>query len=937
VRAFAILAAYVATSVPAHALTALRINEVRPDALAGPQEDFIEARVELYNPGASSAGTSGLALVNAAGATIAVLPAWSVPARGFVTVVFGSGIDDADFSDGAGTFFTEADSVGIFDGTSDECALYDGPIVPASLTDYVAWSRGGPYAGGFSAAAAQSQLLWTAGDFVDRSAHGFLSTIGLAPDGYDHDASADWVEYDWGVYFVGGGGNTVENAVQLAPLNEALLEQAAPDLQWLAIAGADSFHLQIDDDSLFASPEVDLNTTATTFAVTSMLADGAYSWRVLVYRAGVELQEHARWTFYKLWGYSIPKAGSGGRVPGIATTVAGFTPAIQHKDTQLLCIYNPRAGRRPGCTLAAGAQGPWDNAHATAVAHVPGCRHCSMYCTRASIQMINNVYGGTLSQDRIAYDLFNGAEAGLGHNQGTGLAQRTATYHWAMGLAGGTITRTAGKPTFATIKTEIDAGRPVYVDGQDHATVCWGYAEIVIPFGPTIQLVLIANPWPGTGALFGYGGWQPDGSGWGAAGFFRLPAMGVAARAQEASVTTDTDGDGVMDFDEINRFCSSRMRPDSDSDQIADKLEISSYTFHNTHHTHNTNAIGFSDVDADNLRTECDCDSDGDSDYDGGEDVNGNGVNPQAGETDVYSATSVSLALTVPQSNCGAGQFQPQPAGGTLRAGETFGVDIVAQAPCNPPASGAALGVAGLVSTDAAGNIDNSMFGCYPPGTYRMVIDAISNGTYDPGCDPVVCFTIQAPVPVGLEEFVLTSIDGDVLLAWRLNSDARAVLTGVRVERADAETGPWAAVSATALVPQAVMEYRDVAVEAGREYWYRLVLEVGAGDAVVTGPARVTVMAGVVATALHTPIAREGGVEIRYSLAAGVAGAEVALFDVAGRRVRSLVHGQRETGAFTLQWDRRDGGGVRVPRGVYFVRLADGARTWSRKFVLVGD
>jgi hypothetical protein len=922
-------------ALPANALTPLHINEIRPDALPGPQEEFLKASVELFNPGPSSAPTTGLSLLNAAGTTIATLPSWVVPAGGFVTVVFGTGTNDADFTDGAGTYFTAGDSIATFDGTSDECALYDGLIVPVSLADYVAWSRSGPYAGGFSAGAAQTQTLWTAGDFVDRSAHGFLSSFGLAPDGYDHDTSADWIEYDWGIYFVGGGGTTIQNPVQQAPLHDALLAQADPDLRWHVIAGADSFHLQVDDDSLFASPDIDLNTTATLFTVTNSLADGAYYWRVRIYRGGFEVQEHARWIFFKLWGYSIPKAGGGG-IPTIAAAIPGFTPQIQHKDSQLLCIYNPRAARRPGCAQAAGAQGPWDNAHAIGVAHVPGCQHCSMYCTRASIQMINNVYGGTLSQDRIAYDLFPGAEAGLGHNQGTGLAPRTATYHWAMGLAAGLITRTVGKPTFATVKTEIDAGRPVYVDGQNHATVCWGYVEIVIPLGPTIQLVLIANPWPGTGGFFGYGAWQPDGAGWGVGGYFTLPAMGVAARAQEASVTTDTDGDGVMDFDELNRFCSSRMTTDRDTDQIADKLEIASYTFHSTHHAHNTNAIGFSDLDGDGLRTECDCDSDADNDYDGGEDVNGNGINPQAGETDVYNAASSALTIMVAQSACGMAQFTPQPTGGTMRGGETFAVDITQQMPCNPPGAGQALGVAGLVSTNAAGNIDNSMFGCYPAGTYRMVIDAIPNGTYDAGCDPVVCFTIQAPVPVGLESFVLTSSANDVQLHWVLNADAQASLAAVRVQRAEAAEGPWSVIS-DALTPRPTMEHSDAAVTVGREYWYRLELEPRSGGPVVTAAARITVQAAVLVTALHPPVARGGSVEFRYSLAPGGAGAELAIFDVAGRRVQLLAHGQREAGAFTIQWDRRNGSGVRVPRGVYFVRLADGPSSWSRKFVVASE
>lgn len=930
--------AIVTAGAPAHALTDLHLNEIRSVALPGPQERFILAQVELYNASATSASAGGLMLLNAAGVPIASLPAWSVPPSGFLTVVFGTGTDDSNLLDGAGTYYTQADSTGIFDEDRDECALYDGSLVATSLADYVAWSRTGAYAGGFSAAAAVSQNLWTANDFVDAAAHGLLSTMGLAPDGYDHDTPSDWVEFDWGTFFVGGAGNTIQNAVQTFPVHGALLDQAQPDLTWQAIAGADSFLVQVDDDSTFATPAVNVDTTVTTYTVTNALPDGGYFWRVQVYRGGVLVPEHARWIFLKLWGYSIPKPGFGA-LPRNAATVAGFTPLIQHKDSRLLCIYNPRAGVRPGCTSAAGAQGPWDNAHAITAAHVPGCRHCNMYCTRASIAMVNNKYGGTLTQDRIAYDLFPGAEAGLGHNQGTGLAQRTATYHWAMGLAANSITRTAGKPTFATVKAEINAGRPVYVDGRDHATVCWGYADIPLPFFGPIQLVLIANPWPGTPSVFFYGTWQPDGSGWGSGGYFTLPAMGVAARAQEASVTTDTDGDGIMDFDEENRLCSSKSKTDTDLDQLDDRIEVSSYTFHSQQHAHNTNAVGFSDVDGDNLRTECDCDSDDDADYDGGEDVNGDGVNPQAGETDVYRATSSNLTITVTQSACGPGQFLPAPAGGTLRGGQIFEADISQQQPCAPPAAGAALGMVGLVSTAANGTINDFELPCSAPGSYRLIIDAIPNGKYDPGCDPVVCFTIQAPVPVGLDDFVLVSAGRDVRLSWRLAPGLQGSLTGVRVERADAEAGPWTAVTPQALVPQSSMQYQDFGVETGREYWYRLVLEPQSGDEIVTAAARVTVMGPVQQTALYAPVAAAAAApfEIRYSLAAGVKSAELAIFDVAGRRVHTLARGQHGAGLFTAQWDRRDHSGSRVGRGVYFVRLAADERAWTQKLVIARD
>jgi hypothetical protein len=60
---------------------------------------------------------------------------------------------------------------------------------------------------------------------------------------------------------------------------------------------------------------------------------------------------------------------------------------------------------------------------------------------------------------------------------------------------------------------------------------------------------------------------------------------------------------------------------------------------------------------------------------------------------------------------------------------------------------------------------------------------------------------------------------------------------------------------------------------------------------------------------------------------------EVAVFDAAGRRVATLVRGDR-TGDILLDWDGASNG-RRMASGVYFVRAKAGAFTASRKVVLI--
>lgn len=63
-------------------------------------------------------------------------------------------------------------------------------------------------------------------------------------------------------------------------------------------------------------------------------------------------------------------------------------------------------------------------------------------------------------------------------------------------------------------------------------------------------------------------------------------------------------------------------------------------------------------------------------------------------------------------------------------------------------------------------------------------------------------------------------------------------------------------------------------------------------------------------------------------------GARVEVFDVQGRRVRSLVHRTLPSGATVLSWDRRDEAGVRVANGLYFARLTVGGRAFSARMVV---
>jgi flagellar hook assembly protein FlgD len=61
----------------------------------------------------------------------------------------------------------------------------------------------------------------------------------------------------------------------------------------------------------------------------------------------------------------------------------------------------------------------------------------------------------------------------------------------------------------------------------------------------------------------------------------------------------------------------------------------------------------------------------------------------------------------------------------------------------------------------------------------------------------------------------------------------------------------------------------------------------------------------------------------------------VEVFDLLGRRVRTLDRGPRAAGAQRVAWDGRDAAGAPVTPGLYHVRVDAGERAWSGAMVRV--
>jgi len=262
-----------------------------------------------------------------------------------------------------------------------------------------------------------------------------------------------------------------------------------------------------------------------------------------------------------------------------------------------------------GCSLS--GLHCWDDIHTTV-----GCQHDNYYCVRASVSMINSYYFADkqkhLSQDRISYYIRSsqGVELDLGHGDGFYPYEITDALNWS--LSGTPSDFYEFKPTYQQVKQWIDAGRPILRANQNHVTVIDGYDD-------ADQSVLVIDPMSGTESPVRYSSLPIS------LGVWVAPAPGsISPRSDESTLSQDSDGDGIVDFDEINRFHTDPNAVDSDGDGVGDKEEVRCYTFLADDSFDITDQRK-PDSDNDGLRAELDGDSDNGGRLDGMEDLNGNG------------------------------------------------------------------------------------------------------------------------------------------------------------------------------------------------------------------------------------------------------------------------------------------------------------------------
>ncbi|MBP5247010.1 MAG: hypothetical protein J6Z31_04060 [Fibrobacter sp.] len=509
----------------------------------------------------------------------------------------------------------------------------------AILTDYVAWGKSGG-----SSSEAVSKNLWSNSEDFLQTGKSLGPSLPYAKGSFFRRADLQqFSSFAWMLYSQDEIHKADGELPNSAPFSWndgskiVLPENATMHFAWMPVPGSKSYRLNVysgDTSLVYRQITSELSADAA-------LPDGKYLWKV------ESSSDEAT------WGATPASEGRLYEVEKLSASLSyqdqcslDVEPIAARKDTRLLVT---------NWGMFADIRG-WDESH---VGHAHWDEEESWRCWAVAIQELNRYFGGNLTQDEIKFRGMDKKAAGkIIHKEyamwRNGGAEYTAVREILPDILGGTsVVYHDSTPTEEWIRQSIDEGLPLYVATTQHAMVIDAYR--VRSDGRMETRFL--NPHNDGGSE-----WQVFSSA-GIVSYFTYERP-TRVLNTDSLIHLDSDGDGLMDYDETDRFGTDPYKADSDGDGIPDKTEIWSHTIRESvrwmaaSDDSSQNPVDmlngalivgvekelFSDSDGDGMCAELDIDSDGDGIRDGDEDLNGNGI-VEEGETDPYIANGGGLPV----------------------------------------------------------------------------------------------------------------------------------------------------------------------------------------------------------------------------------------------------------------------------------------------------
>jgi hypothetical protein len=191
------------------------------------------------------------------------------------------------------------------------------------------------------------------------------------------------------------------------------------------------------------------------------------------------------------------------------------------------------------------------------------------------------------------------------------------------------------------------------------------------------------------------------------------------------------------------------------------------------------------------------------------------------------------------------------------------------------------------------------------------------------------------PNPVEGSYYGVLGEDGNVVLRWTVES--LGGIDGFNVYRATSPTGPFELVNEEPLPASSPGVFEDDTAWSETTFWYELRAILSWGEEVVSGDPVSVTTGGRLRARLSAPAPNPfaSSTSLEFDVPNHIGAVRLAVYDLRGRVVRTLVDGAVSTGRYPASWDGRDERGRQVPSGVYFVRLDVGGEVEARKLLLV--
>ena len=189
---------------------------------------------------------------------------------------------------------------------------------------------------------------------------------------------------------------------------------------------------------------------------------------------------------------------------------------------------------------------------------------------------------------------------------------------------------------------------------------------------------------------------------------------------------------------------------------------------------------------------------------------------------------------------------------------------------------------------------------------------------------------ISSTVDVAFNAFSGRYADDVVTLSWKVG--ASSPFDGFHVYRAEGEQGEYLRLTDAPLDPAAT-SFTDATAMPGRLYRYKIgAVETGGETfslelSVALPPKPLTLYQ-------NYPNPFNPSTTIAFFMPRD-AHVRLAIYDVSGRLIRTLMNGPMEAGRRSIDWNGRNDRGAGVGSGVYYYRLETGKKVLTRNLVLM--